>query len=160
MNSSDFRAEAREKLSEKWGKAALITLAYFALILVINYIIKHSPESISSLLSLASYIINVPISFGLIICYVNLYKDIEVNLLDFITLGFSNFTKAWGVSIRVTLKLILPIIIYSVSYIMFALGIFETIFGAFEASRTVSYSFSKVAIIGLILFFISIICFS
>ena len=34
MISSDFRAEARRKLAGKWGKTALITLAYFAIFFV------------------------------------------------------------------------------------------------------------------------------
>ena len=35
MISSDFRTEARRKLAGKWGKTALIILAYFAVFFVI-----------------------------------------------------------------------------------------------------------------------------
>ena len=38
MVSSDFREEAREKLSGKWGKAACITLAYVFIFAVLSII--------------------------------------------------------------------------------------------------------------------------
>lgn len=37
--SSEFRAKAREKLSGKWGKSALIILAYYLVFLIINIIV-------------------------------------------------------------------------------------------------------------------------
>ena len=45
MISSDFRTEARRRLSEKWGKAVCITLAYIVIFFVINFIEGLFPDS-------------------------------------------------------------------------------------------------------------------
>ena len=116
MNSSDFRARAREKLNEKWGKAALITFIYMAINFGIQYISKHTTSSISLIISIAYYIISVPLTFGITMSFVNLSKDKEVNDFDFFTLGFSNFSKSWGIAIRMFLKLLVPLIVFFISF--------------------------------------------
>ena len=66
MILSKFRATAREKLSGKWGKAACITLAYMFITFIINIIQNRLPDSLKLTFSLAVTVINVPISFGLL----------------------------------------------------------------------------------------------
>ena len=161
MNSSDFRAKAREILNGKWGKAALITLSFFVISLVTIYIIGRTKESISAFLSIVYYIISIPLSFGLFKSFVNLYKGNNVQPFDFITLGFSNFTKSWGLAIRMILKLILPIILYFISFIMIGAGSIVTFFALFDSSLSKGIIPVKlypiIAILGFILFFVSII---
>ena len=45
MISSDFRADARRRLSGKWGKAVCLTLAYLAVSFVFGLIEGLFPES-------------------------------------------------------------------------------------------------------------------
>lgn len=52
MVSSDFREEAREKLSGKWGKAACITLAYVFIFAVLSIIEGLFSDTIEALISI------------------------------------------------------------------------------------------------------------
>ena len=69
MVSSDFRATARQKLTGKWGKAALMMLCYFAYALVLNYIESHTKGFFFFALSIAVIVINIPIAYGLTMAY-------------------------------------------------------------------------------------------
>lgn len=124
MISSDFRTEARRALDGKWGKAVLMTFAYalvfFVLELIVNLLGKISMLAI--LFNIISFVIEIPLTFGLISCLFKLYKGESVATFDFISIGFSNFGKSWGMSLRMILKLIVPIIIFilSISLIIYA----------------------------------------
>ena len=68
ITSTDIRKDARNHLTNKWGKGALITLAYFVIEFMIN-ILSVCTENIALLnliISIAITVISVPISFGLI----------------------------------------------------------------------------------------------
>ena len=120
MISSDFRAEARRHLDGKWGKAACISLAYMAVFFVLGFVGGFLPEKslITNIYSLAVYVIEIPLSFGLIISFYKLYRFEDIKAFDFLSSGFSNFKKAWGISLRIALKLIIPIILLLVAYIL------------------------------------------
>ena len=118
MILSDFRAEARKQLSGKWGKAVCITLAYFAIVFLIGIIQGVIPESMEVLVSIIVLIIDIPLSFGYIISFVKLYNQEEVNTFDFLTNGFSNFTKAWSIYFRIIIKIIVPLILLILSYVL------------------------------------------
>ena len=122
MNSSDFRAKAREILNGKWGKAALITLVYMIINFCISFVREYTSNSIGLIISIAYYIISVPLTFGLTMSFVNLSKDKEVGYLDYFSSGFSNFTKSWGITIRMFLKLLVPFIALIVSIMLFIGG--------------------------------------
>lgn len=120
MVSSDFRKEAREKLYGKWGKGACITLAYMFIIIVMDLIIGVFSDNMQALLSLVITIIEVPLALGLIISLVRLFNGEDVKAFDFLSSGFNNFGKSWAITFQICLKLILPIILEIVSYIIIA----------------------------------------
>ena len=65
MTSSEIKSKARESLSNKWGKAALITFCYFVIEFLINFMISGSERSfplLSSLLSIGGAVISVPLA--------------------------------------------------------------------------------------------------
>ena len=126
MVSSDFRKEAREKLTGKWGKAVCITLAYIFAFMVLGFIEGLFSDSMQSLISIAMAIIEIPLSLGLIISFVRLFNDDAVKAFDFLSSGFSNFGKSWGITFQICLKLIWPIVLMIVSYIIIAFGIFKS----------------------------------
>lgn len=125
MTSSEFRAEARRNLTGKWGKAALISLAYFFITFILGFIQGLFKEGsfLNSLMTLVNFIIEVPLSLGLVIAFVKLYNNAEVKAFDFLTSGFSNFSKSWGIFFRTLLKVLIPIIIMIVSIIILSLGL-------------------------------------
>ncbi len=123
MTLSNFRATAREKLTGKWGKAACITLAYMFITFIISAIQSRLANSVNFIISIAVAVISVPISFGVLISFINLYNGKEANAFDFFSLGFSNFSRAWKVAFNMLVRLIVPIIVFILS-MFFMVGAF------------------------------------
>ena len=112
MIPSELRKKAREALSGNWGKGVCITLAYLLITFVISFIIGLSEDNsaLSFILSIAQFVISIPISFGLVISFLNLKRNEDTSAFAFLKNGFSRFSKAWGVFFQIILKMILPII--------------------------------------------------
>lgn len=158
MISSDFRTEARRKLSGKWGKAVCIVLAYMALTFVIGFIEGLFPESMEEIFGLVNTIINVPLSFGLVFAFLKLFNGEDVKAFDFATLGFSNFGKSWGVAFQMFLKMILPEIAVIVAFVIIMVGGVSTGFMAFSTQSSGASAFSMfMLLIGIILLVASIV---
>lgn len=147
MVSSEFRAEARRKLSGKWGKAIGIFLAYSLIFFVIGFVEGLFPESIQSLLSIAVAVIEVPLSFGFIISLLKLFNEKDVKAFDFLSSGFSNFKKSWGVSLNILLKMLVPVILVIVSYVLVVFGMTFLAVSSGIFATTSSSSTSSVGII-------------
>lgn len=159
MISSDFRAEARKKLEGKWGKVALITLAYFVtffIVVLIKKILFHffdpytfktitmfglyiifatfnSIARIDSVLSIIITIIGVPLSFGLTFSLFKFFNAEDVKIFDFLKLGFNNFKRSWGITFQIIKKMILPLTLLLVSFILFVYA-FSSFFWSFTVS--------------------------
>ena len=162
MTSSEFRAEARRNLTGKWGKAALISLAYFFITFILGFIQGLFKEGsfLNSLMTLVNFIIEVPLSLGLVIAFVKLYNNAEVKAFDFLTSGFNNFSKSWGIFFQTLLKVLIPIILVIVSIIILFLGLGGSIYSAaaLASGGSSSYAFFYVILaIGLIGYIASII---
>lgn len=154
MVSSEIRAEARKSLTGKWGKAALLTLAYS----VISYLLSWVLNNIPVIGPIANIVITVPIAFGFLVGFIKLKRGEEVGYFDFFQNGFSSFGKLWAVLGYTILKMILPIIAIVISIIMIAAGGAGSILSSTASSSSaVTGSFGILAIIGFILYFIAII---
>jgi len=112
MPPSEIRKEARESLKGKWGKAACIILAFLAISMLMGFVQGFINEEsiIYTILEVAYLIINIPLSFGLIVSFIKLKRGEEVSSFDFIKEGFSRFGKSWGISLHTFIRLLLPII--------------------------------------------------
>ena len=123
--SSEYRADARAKLSEKWGKAALISLGYFVVFFVLSLVegLLSFSQTLKIIFSIALVVVEVPLAFGFIISYYKLFNGEDVKAFDFLQSGFSSFKRAWLVSLNVLLKMIVPIIITVVGMILFSSSI-------------------------------------
>ena len=158
MISSDFRTEARRKLSGKWSKAVFIVLAYMALTFVIGFIEGLFPESMEEIFGLVNTIINVPLSFGLVFAFLKLFNGEDVKAFDFATLGFSNFGKSWGVAFQIFLKMILPEIAVIVAFVILIVGYMSMGIMAISTQSAGASVFSVfMLIIGIILLVASIV---
>lgn len=126
MISSDFRRIAREKLDKKWGKAVCIILAYMLVSFVISFVQGLLPETgfVAFIVSIAVYIIDIPLSFGLAFAFFKFFYGEDVRAFDFWNLGLSNISRAWGVAFRTLLKLLLPIGLLILGYVLTAGSIF------------------------------------
>lgn len=159
MVASELRAKARESLQGKWGKAALLTLCYGLITFFINFVIGLIPI----IGSLITFVISLPISFGILVSFIKLKRDEDVTYTDFLNNGFSNFGKIWGVFGNMVLKMIIPIVLVVIFLIIFIVGIGGSAAGHMVTTYSshsyagMTAGFSGVAIIGLIGYFASLI---
>ncbi|MGN1327191.1 MAG: DUF975 family protein, partial [Clostridia bacterium] len=161
MISSDFRAEARRKLEGKWGKVAIITLAYMALFFVLGFIegLFEEGSILQSIISIVVAIIEVPLAFGLIVSLLKVYNAEDVKAFDFCSFGFKNFKKSWGISFRIFLKLIVPIIllIFSIVLISFGMAFGLATLYTVAPDRSLNDGYAVASIIGMILYIVSLV---
>lgn len=129
ITATGTRAEARKSLTGKWGKGALITLCYSIVEGAISFMQNIGQNSgnntIQIILSILASIISVPLSYGLLVSFIKLKRDEEVNAFDFLTIGFSNFSRAWLIALNVFLKMLLPVVLIVLSIIL--LGVFTAL---------------------------------
>lgn len=107
MSASELRCMARENLKNRWGQAALIVLIFFACSMAIRFILNAIPL----IGPLADCVITPVLSFGLLKQWIKFKNGEEVGYIDFFQLGFENFVMVWKVTLRVILKLAIPIIL-------------------------------------------------
>lgn len=172
MNSSEFRTEARSKLSGKWGKAAVIALAYCFILWVIGFVSEKLPGILSTLGSIAEIVVGIPLAFGFVKAYVKLYNGEDVSAFDFFSLGFNGFKLSWGIFFRILGKLIIPFILMIVGYFIMIFGVVGAGVGFIASASVTSQSsyapiansmatgFSAVGVIGIILFLASAIWYT
>ena len=152
MVLSDIRKSAREALTNKWGKGALIILIYCLFEFALGFIsgLVQNIAFLSLIFRIATIIITVPISFGLIASFMKLKRGEEVKCYEFFNYGFANFARAWKVAGNILLKMWLPILLYVLA--TFGL-VFATTFGLAASAIARSGSFVVIAsIVGIALF--------
>ena len=139
MVSSQIRAEARNSLTGKWGKAALLTLVFG----VISYLISFLLNFLSIFGAIINLVITPVLAFGFLVSIIKLKRNEEVGYIDFFKNGFNQFGKVWGVIWQTILKMILPVIAIFISIILITIGSGE--------------SMGFLAILGMILYIVSLV---
>lgn len=154
MVASQIRANARESLTGKWGKAVLIVLAY----MLVNFAIGFVCGLLSTVGTILTYIILPPISYGVIVSFMKLKRGEEVGYFDFLSNGFSSFGKVWGVVGNTILKMILPVCLLIISIIVMSFGLTGSVISgiALESSSGAA-GFGFLGIIGMIGYIVSLI---
>lgn len=126
MPPSEIRREAREALKGKWGKAVCILLAYFIFTFALGLVEGLFEESgfIFLLIEIAVLVISMPLSFGLIISFMKLKRGENVKAFGFIKDGFSHFSKSWGISWHIFIRMLLPFVclIFVAILLVFSIG--------------------------------------
>lgn len=152
MVLSDIRKQAREALSGKWGKTALIILVQLIITFIMNFCINiFAEDSIFRLIvSLMVTIIEVPISVGLIFAFVKLKREGDVGVFEFLQFAIKDFGRAWKLYLRILLKMILPILGVIATIIVLCVTIVA------EAAGNHSLGISTL-IIGIIILIVSMI---
>lgn len=129
MTLSEMRVEARKSLAGKWGKAALLALVFSLIVGAISWILSLIPV----VGSIAQFVIELPITYGFIVSMIKLKRGEEVGYVDFLTNGFKAFTKVWTIIGNTIIKMIIPIVLTVVCYILIGVG-----FGMLFAYSTAS----------------------
>lgn len=124
MTASEIRRNARENLTGKWGKVALIVLCYFAIEFLLGLFVGIFliVPVFGFLLSIAYTIFTIPMSYGLLISFLKLKRGEDVGYTDFIATAFSSFTKVWSVIGYSILKLLPYFICLLIGFILIGMS--------------------------------------
>lgn len=112
MNSSEIRREARKSLKGKWVKSVSIALVYLTFSFIIGFLQSFIDENsiLFYAIDLAYLIINIPLSFGLLITFMKLKRNENINTFTFFTEGLSRFGKSLGIWFHTFIRLLLPVV--------------------------------------------------
>ena len=163
LTATNIRKLAREALSGKWGKGALITFCYalveFAFEILMNY--TENTNVIGLVVSIIVLLISIPLSYGLLVSFMKLKRGEDVGAFDFITIGFSSFSRAWKVFFSMLKKLILPVILMVASVVFYCVGTVLIIYysnrGLIDAQTLVALSSSSNGLAAIIMMIISFV---
>lgn len=107
MKAKEIRAKARELLSGKWKKFIGLNLLYVLTVLALAAV---------GIIPFVGYVIMmallVPIEYGYIQNLFKLVRGQTDKCTEFLSLGFSNFGRAWGVFGYTMLKVIILMAVY------------------------------------------------
>ncbi len=145
----ELKKDAKVRLSGSYFKLLLIYCLYgiilFAFSALSTFITSDIVKFIYALLIL---IFTVPLSYGLIACFMDIIRGKKSSITEFINVGFKNISVVWKVYLRILLKLILPIIFTIASMFFLFLTLAETILGG---------TLSNYFLISVIVFLLAII---
>lgn len=102
MQNKQIAKEARESLKNNFKKSLIIFLLYAVIFNITSFI---KTPLLKAIIAIALIVIYPALAYGLIISFTKIHKKENVKILDFIILGFQNFTKAWHIIFRIFLKL-------------------------------------------------------
>ncbi len=123
MKISEIKKEAKQNLKGKWGKTILITFIFELITIALGFVLGLTSNTFMYLpIYLAYLVLIVPISYGLMNSFVNLYDGKEVKAFDFLDFGFKNFKRSWSISLNILLKL-LPLIAVMIVLIIATIAI-------------------------------------
>ncbi len=110
MTRAELKQQAKDTLRGRWGIAIGMVLVYVLIMGALNFIANFIPFVGSVLL----LIISVPLSFGFVGQLLKFSRKEQAGVVDFFTIGFNNFGKAWSIFGYTFLKLVGYIIAYVV----------------------------------------------
>ncbi len=143
LTSSEARKQARESLRGKWSIAILTFLLFMVYNTLISFLAMI--PFLGTILLIAGMAFEVPFTYGLIMSIINLKRGESINCYDFFLYGWQNFSRAWSLTGRLILKMIVPIILLIVGMALTVISIVTAFAGG------VLYSSSNVMAGGSIL---------
>lgn len=81
MIASEIKQKARENLTGKWGKAALLTLVFGLIMMAISFVsgILSAIPLIGFLVPIGLFVIEIPITYGVLISFLKLKRNESVD---------------------------------------------------------------------------------
>ena len=139
MKISELKKEAKIKLTGKWPLAILINLTQLIIVSAVSYTSSKSQDFVGTLLAIVLWIISIPLSYGITISMLNLSRNQNVGVTDFISIGFKNFKRAIALTLSIFIRILIPVILFAFSIIFSIVCIAASIFG--------SYSYTGISLI-------------
>ncbi len=113
MKAKEIRAQAREALSGNWATFILLNVMYVLSIAVLSFLNVLIPI----IGYIALMVLTVPLAYGYLKNLLRLKRKETDNAFEFFRYTFNDFARAWCVTGRILLKLIVPLIIVGISLI-------------------------------------------
>ncbi len=144
MKLKDVHLEAKRCIKNNFWKLFFVVLLNYIITLAFTQISESFDTFIFKLIFLIlSYAITVPLSYGVLVSFMKSSREENFSIFDFISDGMKSFKRVWCVFGRTILKLILPIIIlvigYVVSFVLLAKSVYDAFSngGSFESFQLV-----------------------
>lgn len=129
LTASETRKQARESLKGRWGTVVLITLIFLGYSFLVGLL--SAIPFLGFIVAIASIVIDIPIFYGFSITMMKLKRGETVGYFDFFKDGFANFKRAWCITGRLLLKMIVPIILIVVAIFIMGFSIIASLITAF-----------------------------
>ena len=150
MTATNTRSQARKSLTNKWGKGALISLAYVFISYLLNYIsARFVASSLESIIGIIISLVEIPLSFGLLISFIRLKRNEDVKAFDFFNNFSNNFKRGIGITWNTFLKMIVPFILIIIGGFLLGVSMSLSVTSILFSSTNSSYI--TLTIIGAIL---------
>lgn len=111
-------------------------------------------ESLSLIYTLLTYIITIPLSYGVVIAFIKNSRNDSISLFDFINDGFKGFKSIWRVIGKTISKLILPIIVLILGIIIATALYSFSILNPLDINQPLAILGSIVLVLLSVIFFI------
>lgn len=152
MTISELKKDAKSRLSGKLGKAVGINVIYFIISFILQLIgNKIETDSLKSVYLIIVAIITLPLSYGILASMIKLSRGENVTVTDFITIGLQNTAKIYGVFGRTLQKLILPLILFIASIVVYTFAVASAVLNSGSSSILV---IALVLMIGTLIYYI------
>lgn len=122
MDTSKIRKDSFEAYKLYWKQAVVVCAIYMGITFVASLLSNSVGGIIGGLLMIAFYVIMIPLAYGLNVAMWKIFNKETVGPIDFVTIGFANFKRAWGITLRTILKILIPVILVVVGAILIAIG--------------------------------------
>lgn len=158
MKLKSLNTEAKRCIKNNFGKLFFITFLNAFISVAFTRVSENFETSIFKIIFLIfSYLITIPLSYGVIVSYMKSSNNESFSIFDFVSDGMKSFKRVWAVFGRTVLKLILPLVVLIIGYIV-AIFLFSfAVFNAFTnggSSGTLEIIISAALIIAVTIFYI------
>lgn len=126
IRAYEARKEARDSLNGKWKTAILISVIYSLIVFGIGFVSSFLGV-LGPIISIANIVIAPPLAYGIAYVYYHMKNGESVGYADFLTVGFKNFGRSWGIAWAIFCKcwyfIVIPIVLVII-IIVIGLGMF------------------------------------
>lgn len=156
LTASEARKQARESLRGKWSMAILAFLLFTIYSTLVSFL--GMIPFLGMIFSIAGFIFLVPFTYGLLMSMMKLKRGETINCYDFFILGWQNFSRAWCLTGRLILKMLIPLILIVIGLLFTVASLATSLIGGigtgssdiFVAGSALSLVGSVVAIVGYV----------
>ena len=133
MKIRELKISAKQKLSSCFKLVITINFFHLIITLALSFLDSKTTGILQTIIAIIIAIINIALGYGLTASMLKLSRNENVEIADFIKIGFKNFKRALFLSLSILVRLLIPIILISAATLLPSIQIFMNIFGVHSA---------------------------